>query len=233
MQVCGRKARGPENLLRLDTAVFKEVTKESRDVSGLGAREVLVARGCWAAVLAAIIATVLTTAELAGVRLLNHRESEVLVIIEVVQDRGVSLGEGFSLRELKSSENDGLENISDIDVAFEEFQRLQSIADIAEVAIDVSLGVAIPGHEAAKFASKQDSLHALMVEREHSEERVPYLLSAKFFWSDVLGEDGDSVSAARPQSSEAAIKQVFDNVTVVRVQGHPGALFMVVHSEFF
>jgi hypothetical protein len=31
---------------------------------------------------------------------------------------------------------------------------LQSIADIAEVAIDVSLGVAIPGHEAAKFASK-------------------------------------------------------------------------------
>ena len=44
MQVCGRKARGPENLLRLDTAVFKEVTKESRDVSGLGAREVLVAR---------------------------------------------------------------------------------------------------------------------------------------------------------------------------------------------
>jgi hypothetical protein len=120
------------------------------------------------------IATVLTTAELAGARLLNHRESKVLVIIEVVQDRGVSLGEGFSLRELKSSKEDGLENISDIDVAFEEFQRLQSVADIAEVAIDVSLGVAIPGHEAAKFASKQDSLHALMVERERSEESVPY-----------------------------------------------------------
>jgi hypothetical protein len=39
----------------------------------------------------AIIATVLTTAELAGTRLLNHRESKVLVVIEVVQDRGVSL----------------------------------------------------------------------------------------------------------------------------------------------
>ena len=189
-------------------------------------------RGCWAAVLAAIIATV-TTAELAGARLLNHRESKVLVIIEVVQDRGVSLGEGFSLRELKSSKEDGLENISDIDVAFEEFQRLQSVADIAEVAIDVSLGVAIPGHESAKFASKQDSLHALMVERERSEESFPYLLCAKFFLNSVVREDGDSVSAARPQSSEAAIKQVFDNVTVVRVQGHPGALFMVVHSEFF
>ena len=44
MQVCGRKARGPENLLSLDTAAFKEVTKEDRDVSGLGSREVLVAR---------------------------------------------------------------------------------------------------------------------------------------------------------------------------------------------
>ncbi len=55
--------------------------------------------------------------------------------------RGVSLGEGFSLRGLKSSEEDGLENISDIKAAFEEFQRLQSVADIAEVAIDVGLGL--------------------------------------------------------------------------------------------
>ena len=32
------------NLLSLDTAAVKEVTKEGRDVSGLGAREVLVVR---------------------------------------------------------------------------------------------------------------------------------------------------------------------------------------------
>jgi len=38
------KGRGPENLLRLETAAVKEVTKEGRDVSGLGAREVLVVR---------------------------------------------------------------------------------------------------------------------------------------------------------------------------------------------
>jgi hypothetical protein len=44
MQVCSRKARCPENLLRRDTADFKEVTKEGRDVSELGSREVLVAR---------------------------------------------------------------------------------------------------------------------------------------------------------------------------------------------
>jgi hypothetical protein len=30
------KGRCPENLLRLDTAAVKEVTKEGRDVSGLG-----------------------------------------------------------------------------------------------------------------------------------------------------------------------------------------------------
>ena len=38
------RGRGPENLLRLETAAVKEVTKEGRDVSGLGAREVLVVR---------------------------------------------------------------------------------------------------------------------------------------------------------------------------------------------
>ena len=38
------RGRGPENLLRLDTAAVKEVTKEGRDVSGLGAREGLVVR---------------------------------------------------------------------------------------------------------------------------------------------------------------------------------------------
>ncbi len=69
------------------------------------------------------------------------------------------------LESFKSSEDDRLENVSDIDVVGEEFQHFQSVADIAEVAIDVSLGLAIPSHEAAKFASKQDSLHAIVVER--------------------------------------------------------------------
>ena len=148
MQVFGRKASGPENPLRIDTAAFKEITKESRDVSGLGSREVLVARdvlvlatrGCWAAVMATNIATVLTTAELAGARLVNHRESEVLVIIEVVQDRVVILGEGFSLRGLESSEDDRLENIGDIDVAVEEFQRLQSVASARKILLQRGVG---------------------------------------------------------------------------------------------
>jgi hypothetical protein len=103
-----------ENLHRLDTTFDKEVTKESSDVSGLGVREVLgaqeilvlSARGCGTAqismwVMTTIIATVLTTPELASACLLNHIESKVLVVIEVIQDRGVSLGEGFILRGLR------------------------------------------------------------------------------------------------------------------------------------
>ena len=104
----GRKVVGLENLPRLDAALFEEVDQENRDVLGLRACEVLVAldvlvcamRGCWAALLATISATGLTASELADARLLNHHESEVVGIIEVVQDHGVGLGEGLSLRVL-------------------------------------------------------------------------------------------------------------------------------------
>ena len=58
-----------------------------------------------AALLATISSAVVTAAELADARLLNHRESEVVSIIEVVQDHGVGLSEGLSLRGLKSSED--------------------------------------------------------------------------------------------------------------------------------
>jgi hypothetical protein len=72
-----------------------------------------------------------------------------------------------------------------------------------------------------------------MVERERREKIVPYLLCAKFFSSAVVRENSDSVSAARPQSFEGMVKQVFDDITVVRVHGHPGALLSVIDSAFF
>ena len=55
---------------------------------------------------------------------------------------------------LKSSQDDGLEDVSNIDVATEKGQHLQSVADIAEMAIDVGLGVAVPCHKVAKFCRK-------------------------------------------------------------------------------
>jgi hypothetical protein len=189
--------------------------------------------GGWAALRATISAAGVTAAELADTRLLNHHEGKVVGIIETVQDHGVGLGEGLSLRGLKRSEDDGLEDVSDIDVASEEFQHFQSVADIAEVEIDVGLGVAIPGHEVAKFTRKQDSLHELVVEREHREQSFPYLLATQFCANAVFGEYGEGVSAGVPQCLEAVIEQGFENVTVVRVQGHPGVLLLVVHSVFF
>ena len=41
-----------------------------------------------------------------------------------------------------------------------------------------------------------------------------------------------SVSAGVPQCLKAAIEQGFENVTVVRVQNHPGVILLVVHSAF-
>ena len=96
MQVCGRKALGLDNLLRLDTVVFEDVTQENRDVSGLVSQEVLVSldvlatRGAWVASLAAIIATGLTTASVrfasrvanfAGGMVLDEGKSQVFVAI--------------------------------------------------------------------------------------------------------------------------------------------------------
>ena len=63
--------------------------------------------------------------------------------------------------------------------------------------------------------------------------KLPYLLATEFCANAVFREDGEGVSAGRPQCLEAVIEQGFENVTVVRVQGHPGVLLLVVHSAFF
>jgi len=72
-----------------------------------------------------------------------------------------------------------------------------------------------------------------VIDRERREQSFPYLLATKFCANAVLGEDGEGVCAVRPQCLEAVIEQVFKNVTVVRVQGHPGDHLVVVHSVFF
>ena len=80
--------------------------------------------------MASIIATVLTT-ELAGARFVNHRESEVLVIIEVVQDRVVSLGEALFLEDLNVARTTGWKTSVISMLWSRKFQHLQSVADIA------------------------------------------------------------------------------------------------------
>ena len=76
--------------------------------------------------------------------------------------------------------------------------RKVSITDIAEMAIDIGLGSAVPSHKVAKFSRKQDSLHALVVERECSEQSFPYLLATQFCACTVFGEDGEGIGAVMP-----------------------------------
>ncbi len=99
------------------------------------------------------------------------------------------------------------------------------------MAIDVGLGVAVPGHKAAKFFRNQDSLHALVVKLERSKQSLPYLLATQFCAGTVFGEDSEGVGVVMTQCLKSAVEQGLENVTVVRSQSHPGVLLLVVHNE--
>jgi hypothetical protein len=81
-------------------------------------------RGGWATLRVTIIAAVVPFAKLANTCSVDHVEGKFLIIVKVVEDHGVGLGEGLCLRGLKSSQDDGLENVGDINVVTEEGQHL-------------------------------------------------------------------------------------------------------------
>ena len=81
-------------------------------------------RGGWATLGVTIIASVVPFAKLVNTRSVDHLEGKFLIILKVVEDHGVGLGEGLSLRGLKSSQYDGLEDVGDINVVTEEGQHL-------------------------------------------------------------------------------------------------------------
>ena len=55
-------------------------------------------RGGWATLGVTIIAAVVPFAKLANTRSVDHLEGKFLIILKVVEDHGVGLGEGLSLR---------------------------------------------------------------------------------------------------------------------------------------
>jgi hypothetical protein len=69
-----------------------------------------------------------------------------------------------------------------------------------------------------------------VVKRERSKQSLPYLLATQFCAGTVFGEDGEGVGAVMPQCLKSAVEQGLENVTVVRVQSHPGVLLLVVHN---
>ena len=71
-----------------------------------------------------------------------------------------------------------------------------------------------------------------MVERERSEQSFPYLLATQFCAGTVFGEDDEGMGAVMPQGLKSEVEQGLENVTVVRIQSHPGVLLLVVHNAF-
>ena len=218
MQVCGRKALGLENLLRLDTVEFQDVTQENRDVSGLVSQEVLVSLdvlatwGAWVASLAAIIATGLTTASVrfasrvanfAGGMVLDEGKSQVFVaIVKGVEDRVVRGTKCRIRRSPEGGQEDGLQDVFHRKVTNEDHGSVK-FGDRGEVKIDGTRVVSVPSHDASKFTSKQSSLHALVVERKGGKKSFPYLLGTDRLRGDCVLEHFEGISERGPEFLKA------------------------------
>jgi len=48
----------------------------------------------------------------------------------------------------------------------------------------------------------------------------------------LFGKDGERIGAVMPEGLKSAVEQGLKNVTVVRIQSHPGVLLLVVHKLF-
>ena len=81
---------------------------------------------------------------------LDVRKSEVLVVVQVVEDLVVCCAKGAVVGGFEGSQNDGPKNIVDGENTHV-LKRSADIADFAEVGVNSVLGVAIPGHEASNL----------------------------------------------------------------------------------
>ncbi len=101
------------------------------------------------------------------------------------------------------------------------FESLADFADFSKMVVDIVLGVAVPCHEASNLASKKDSLHALVLERERLEKGFTYLLKAQKLCRAVFVTNGVGVEELGPQRCKAAIYGVFKKIAFIFVHRHP------------
>jgi hypothetical protein len=130
--------------------------------------------------------------KLASIDGLDVRKGEVLVVVQVVEDLVVRGAKGAVVGGFEGSQNDGPKHIVDGERAHV-IKSSADIADFTEVGVDSVLGVAIPGHKVSYLTGKEDSLHALVLERESSQKTFPYLLSAQKLGRAVLVKNGVDV----------------------------------------
>jgi hypothetical protein len=75
--------------------------------------------------------------------------------------------------------------------------------------VDIVVGVAVPCHEASYLASKKDSLHVLVLERESIKKGFPYLLIAQKLVRAVVVKNGIVVGELGPQKYKTVIYSAF------------------------
>jgi hypothetical protein len=98
------------------------------------------------------------------------RSGALLQVVKVVQEVKGSVGRG-----LESGHEDRLHDIisgEGIEVA----QSLASFIDFAKVSVDRLLGVAVPFHHVGHLTSKEDRLHAFVLEGESMKKSFSDLL---------------------------------------------------------
>jgi hypothetical protein len=71
----------------------------------------------------------------------------------------------------------------------------------------------------------------LVVKRESSKKGFPYLLGTQLLSRAVGVENFHSVGERGPEILKAAIEDIFQRVTVVLIQCHPGMFFSVVDCK--
>jgi hypothetical protein len=210
-----------ENLPRLFDMFFKGVAEEDCEfvapltfvlvvLLGFDRRGALrVTRGV--SVVRWILVSLLGTPKLANTDSLDVRKSEVLVIVQVVEDLVVRCAKGAIVGGFEGSQNDRPKYVVDGEHAHV-LKRSADISDLAEMGVNSVLGVSIPGHEVSDLTGKEDSLHPLVLEGENGEESFPYLLSAQKLVRAVLVKNGVNVGKLGPQRHKTAVYSVFKKI---------------------
>jgi hypothetical protein len=57
-------------------------------------------------------------------------------------------------------------------------------------------------------------------------------VTTEFCAGTVFGKDGEGIGAVMTEGLKSTVEQGLKNVTVVRIQSHPGLLLVVVHKLF-
>jgi hypothetical protein len=148
--------------------------------------------------------SLLGTPKLAITDGLDVRKSEVLVIVQVVNDLVVRCAKGVVVGGFEGSQDDWLKDVVNGERAHV-LKNSADIADFAEVGVNRVLGVDIPGHGSSDLTGKEDSLHTLVLEGESCQKSFPYLPSSQELGRAMLVKNGVGDGKLGPQRHKTVV----------------------------